>query len=257
MAARPERPKRVPSPARVARSRPLLSVVRQAPPMARRFALLDASHPDDHADENFPRVFDADVERFAVREGDLPTDHARFDAAVLSGSQASVLDDRDWIDREARWVNAAVAHGLPVLGVCFGHQLLAAVLGGTVEHMGRFEVGYHEVHHDGSTLFSDLPEWLTVFTVHEDAVTRLPLGSRLTAENNFCVQAFARPPAFGVQFHAEFDVASAGHVMRERGLPAEQVERVVEQVTETRHAEVEPATGLFRNFEQFVDARAG
>jgi len=225
--------------------------------MALRLALLDASHEDDHADENFPRVLDGEVERFAVREGDLPTDHARFDATVLSGSQASVYDDRPWIDRQKRWVETALERGLPILGVCFGHQLLADVLGGTVENMGEFEVGYHEVHHADSPLFSGVEEWFTVFTVHEDAVTRLPLGARLTAENNFCVQGFSRPPAFGVQFHAEFDVASAAHVMRERGLPAEQVERVVDQVTEARHADVEPATGIFPNFEAYVRDRAG
>jgi len=223
--------------------------------MAPRFTLLDASFDDDHAGRNFRRAFDADVERFAVREGELPADPDRFDAAVLSGSRAGVGDDAAWIADERAWVGRAFEADLPLLGVCFGHQLLAAALGGRVEPMGEWEVGYHEVQHATAPLFDGVDEWFTVFTVHEDAVTRLPLGARLLAANNYCVQSFARPPAFGVQFHAEFPVDSAAHVMRERGLPERHVERVVGQLEDGRHDDVETARRVLHNFEAYARER--
>lgn len=53
-------------------------------------------------------------------------------AALLSGSWAMVTDRADWSERTAAWVRGAVADGLPLLGVCYGHQLMSYALGGNV-----------------------------------------------------------------------------------------------------------------------------
>lgn len=62
---------------------------------------------------------------------ELP-DFRQISGAILSGSWAMVTDHADWSERTAAWIRAATEHALPLLGVCYGHQLMAYALGGKV-----------------------------------------------------------------------------------------------------------------------------
>ena len=78
------------------------------------------------------------------KEGRLP-DLDGVAHIVLLGSTCSVYDEgeaRAWIDEELAWLRRADAAGVPVLGICFGAQMLAATFGGTVEHAGSQEIGW-------------------------------------------------------------------------------------------------------------------
>ena len=210
-----------------------------------RIALLNASQEPSTV-RNFRRELDADLVEFAVRE-ELPETFA-FDAAVVTGSRASVYWDEPWIDALVEWVDEATDRELPLLGVCFGHQVLAEALGGTVEDMGEYEIGYREVEGDG-LLFDDT---VTAFTTHSDTVTELPPGAERTAENDYGIHGFRAGNAFGVQFHPEYDMATARSVTRGKELPDERIERVLDGITEANYAAACEAKSLFENFTDHV-----
>jgi GMP synthase (glutamine-hydrolysing) len=215
-----------------------------------RIALLNGSR-DANTPKNFRRELDADLVEFDVHK-EIP-DSFDFDAAVVTGSRASVYRDEPWIDTLKEWVGTAVERGMPVLGVCFGHQVLAEALGGTVEDMGEYEIGYREVEGDG-VLFGDGDDSMTVFTTHSDTVTELPPGAHQIAENDYGIHGFRVNNAFGVQFHPEYDMETARTVTRGKDLPDERIERVLDGITEENYAKACEAKGLFENFTEQVRA---
>ncbi len=118
---------------------------------------------------------------------------------VVMGSLDSVLDpDLPWLDDELRYLGQAVDRGIPVLGVCFGAQLLAAILGGRVEHAAVPETGFVDV---TSADPAGVPSgrW---YAFHHDLI-RPPCDAEVVATSAACVQAFRHGPHLGVQFHPE------------------------------------------------------
>lgn len=135
-------------------------------------------------------------------------------AVVITGSAAMVSDRLPWMLAAERWLAAAVARSIPVLGVCFGHQLLAQALGGRVGYNPRgVEVGTVQVRLTAAAashpLFAGLPECFPAQLSHRQTVLTLPPGATvLAASAGDDHQAFAVGScAVGVQFHPEFDEA--------------------------------------------------
>jgi len=126
------------------------------------------------------------------------------DAVICSGSRANVSSWEPWMDDAAQVLQQAVTANIPVLGICFGHQLLCKALGGEVKRTKDrtdivsplFSVGM-------DTLLSPIKTGL--FT-HQDEVTRLPPGTRRIISTKHCENAGMRvagKPVWGVQFHPE------------------------------------------------------
>ena len=146
------------------------------------------------------RELDYDVTIGTLIEGGDPVPGPeRLDALVVMGSAASADDDTvSWLARELAFVRRAVDVGTPVLGVCFGAQVLARVLGATVGRAPRPERGFIAL---GSADPAVLPA-ATWMEFHDDAFT-LPRGAVEVARNDVGVQAFTYGPHLGVQFHPE------------------------------------------------------
>jgi GMP synthase (glutamine-hydrolysing) len=219
-------------------------------------ALLNAAHDAGHNSRNFRRELDAEVVEFHVPEGELPAEFG-FDAGVVTGSRASVYWDEPWIADLQSWVGEAIDRGLPMLGVCFGHQLLADALGGTVEAMDEYEIGYREVRQERENrLLDGVDEDFTVFTTHSDAVTELPPGAELLAANDYGVHGFRRGDVYAVQFHPEYDTATAEEVTRGKDLDPARKQRVLDGIDPETYREACGAKGLFDNFLAVVEERA-
>jgi GMP synthase (glutamine-hydrolysing) len=218
-----------------------------------RLALLNAAIESVHTPRNFRRELDADLAEFDVTSEQLPATF-EFDGFVVTGSKSSVYQDDAWIDATEAWARAAVDRGLPALGVCWGHQLLAQALGGTVEDMGEFELGFREVRKVGdSRLLSGIEDPMYPFISHGDAVTELPPGAEPIAENDYSNHGFALDRVHTVQFHPEYDAETARYVAEGKEfLDDEYQQRVLDSVTDENYARSTAVKALFENFTSYV-----
>jgi len=219
-----------------------------------RIALLNAAHDPGDTRRNFRRELDADLVEFHCPEGEVP-ETFRYDGFVVTGSRASVYWEREWIGRLKTWVGEAIEAGLPALGVCYGHQLLADVMGGRVAAMDDYEIGYRSVEQDGENrLLDGVGEEFTVFTTHSDRVVEAPPGATVFAKNDYGIHGFRKGRVFAVQFHPEYDVATAESVTKGKDdqLTAERIQEVLDGITAENYDAACEAKQLFDNFTGFV-----
>jgi len=218
-------------------------------------AFVNASYLDEETSRNFHRELDADLVEFDAPNGEIP-DTVEFDGVVISGSSASVYWDEPWIDELVEWTARVAEHGVPILGICFGHQVLAEALGGTVGELGELELGYETVRHTApSKLFEGIDEEFLVFTARSDAITTLPPGATVIAENDTGLQGFEKDGKFyGFQGHPEFDFEMANIVIDGYDLPEEVIAPIVETTTEENYERAKEAKTLFDNFLEVVRA---
>jgi len=157
--------------------------------------------------------FGAEIRLWDVIGGDTP-DLGEADGWIVTGARSAVYDDDPWIERLSGWIRCVVDAGEPLLGVCYGHQILCAAAGGIVEkHPRGWELGTVEVELTPAgredPLFEGLPDTFLVQATHQDYVAMAPPGARTLAGNpHTAVQAVAvGPSARGVQFHPEVTAA--------------------------------------------------
>jgi GMP synthase (glutamine-hydrolysing) len=129
-------------------------------------------------------------------------------AVIVTGSPLSVTERAPWMERAAAALRELVRAEVPVLGICFGHQLLGHALGGRVERNPRGrEMGSVEFTAlEADPVVGGPGAWL-VNSTHVDAVVELPPGSRVVGSTALDPHAALRfgPLAWGVQFHPELD----------------------------------------------------
>jgi len=144
-------------------------------------------------------------------------------AAIVAGSPSMVTDHLPWAERTAEWLRAAHAAGIAILGICFGHQLLAYALGGTVGYnpkgleMGTVEVRLNDSGRD-DPLLGVLPTPVKMQVSHSQTVLRLPPNAvPLASSDGDDHQAFrAGERAWGIQFHPEFDSSVVRALIEQR-----------------------------------------
>ncbi len=132
------------------------------------------------------------------------------DAYVITGSKESVYDDLPWINTVRKFIVNAVRHNTKLVGICFGHQLIADTLGGKVEkHADGWGVGVMKstVTESNSWMHPALDDF-SLLVSHQDQVVELPDGATRIAENNFCVNSAFRigRKVLCFQGHPEFEV---------------------------------------------------
>lgn len=182
----------------------------------------------------------------SVFEGEELPSPRETGGVVITGSAAMVADREAWIERTAEWLRDVVEAGEPVLGICFGHQLLAHALGGRVapNPRGR-EIGVVSVElADGAAadpLLGGFPTPIDVHATHLESVLELPPGAELLASSRLDPHhAFrvAGRKVWGLQFHPEFTAAvTRGYIEAKRDdIRAEGMdpERLLAGVRETR-----------------------
>lgn len=152
---------------------------------------------------------------FRVAEGRLPPEEARFDAAVVTGSPAGVNDGLAWIARLEDWLRAARGRAR-LVGICFGHQVIANAFGGVIEKAPQgWGVGVHQYDLILGGPFADRSK-LAAIASHQDQVTRPPPDARTIGGTEFtphALLAYADGSAISLQCHPEFDAGYARELL--------------------------------------------
>ncbi|CAM3888329.1 MULTISPECIES: amidotransferase [Pseudomonas] len=133
----------------------------------------------------------AEFRVYNVLNDEYPDDDQVFDAYLVTGSKADSFGDDPWIQKLKTFLLERYQRGDKLLGVCFGHQLLALLLGGKSEraHQG-WGVGTHRyVMNAKAPWMSPQVEELTLLISHQDQVTRLPENATVIASSDFCPNA--------------------------------------------------------------------
>ncbi len=139
---------------------------------------------------------------------------------VFSGGPCSVFDpEGPQLERAYLDMRREDGSPVPVLGICYGLQAMARLLGGSVERAERREFGRASLHvDDASDLFEGVASGSTVWMSHSDHITRLPEGYRIIAHTDNAPVAAVRSdglPHYGVQFHPEVVHTDAGRLIVE------------------------------------------
>ena len=163
--------------------------------------------------------WEGDIHIHPTREARYPDDLARYKAVVLTGSRADAFGDEPWVVALREQVAAALARGQTLLGICFGHQLIAHVLGAPVGRApngwGQGRMVYEWLGPQG---VADASGAMALLASHQDQVLALPPGATLLARNAHCpVAAYAvGRQVLCVQPHPEFDPDYAARLIERR-----------------------------------------
>lgn len=146
------------------------------------------------------------AETFDVAAGQLPTDPGAFDACLVTGSSAGVYEPLPWIPPLKAFLRAASGR-TALVGVCFGHQVMAEAFGGRVIQSPKgWGVGLHRYAAAGESWLEGLDS-LAVAASHQDQVVELPEGARVVAGSDFTPFGALHYPerrAISIQLHPEF-----------------------------------------------------
>jgi len=147
-----------------------------------------------------------------VVEGEFPASVHDADGWLITGSRHGVYEDHAWIPPLEQFIRDSFAARVPVVGICFGHQIVAQAMGGKVErHAGGWAVGATDYDFGGETI--RLNAW------HRDQVVQAPPGAKVIASNDFCTNAalLYDDRALTVQAHPEFRPEFVDGLMKTRG----------------------------------------
>lgn len=184
-----------------------------------KLGILNACTPQDEEEiqaweyPNFQRFLtQADphltLAEFRITEGDFPASNFECDAYLITGSPKGAYDDEAWIERLSNFIRSGYAEKRKMVGICFGHQVLAQALGGRVEQAETgWDVGLHrmEIVRHQPWMSPWLPRGKFYFC-HQDQVTQLPSQAELIAKSELCpISSFVMgKEVLGIQAHPEF-----------------------------------------------------
>ncbi|SFS14966.1 type 1 glutamine amidotransferase [Yoonia litorea] len=200
-----------------------------------KIGILQTGHAPDELlrdrgdyDAHFQRLLDGHgftFETYNVVDMSFPESVTQCDGWLVTGSKHGAYEDHPFIPPLEDFIREAYEARIPMVGICFGHQIIAQALGGHVEKFaGGWSVGRREYDWNGEVIA--LNAW------HQDQVIRRPEGAKVLAANDFCENAALvyEDRIFTVQPHPEFDSTFIEGLAIHRGpgvVPENQLQEVV------------------------------
>ena len=191
-----------------------------------KIAILETGRPTGSLAQQFgdyPAMFtqllgpEFDVESFDVQAGSLPAANAH-DAVLITGSPAGVYDPLPWIAPLQQFIRDS--RQLKLVGICFGHQVMAEALGGHVEKSDKgWAAGLHRYDIIRREPWMDSATEIAAPASHQDQVVVQPPNTEVVAESAFtpyAALAWTHRPAISFQFHPEFSPAFAKALIEQR-----------------------------------------
>jgi GMP synthase-like glutamine amidotransferase len=188
-----------------------------------KLGILNAIHPDKSQVnwdgspvDAYIRFFESanagfEYTGFEVAQGQLPDSPEVCDAYVITGSPTGVYDGDAWIPELSEFIRVSYQAGKKLIGICFGHQILAHALGGHAEKSEKgWGYGLSTFDIPGSKPWmTGNPEQCSLYFAHQDQVVELPPGAELLGGNDFCPNAFYAIDnrVLSIQGHPEFSTA--------------------------------------------------
>jgi len=181
-----------------------------------------------------------------------------YSGIILTGSHATIMDREEWSERTAAWIPKVLDKKVPLLGICYGHQLIAHAMGGFVDNnpngreFGAVEITLTEAS-ETDLLFKNLPSKMLVHTGHTQSVVKLPTGAKILASSEMDPHAafFLPPSAWGVQFHPEYNsTIVSGYVKEAAGelkTEGQDPEKITENIRSAPNASV-----ILKNFANII-----
>lgn len=210
-----------------------------------KIAILETGEPPEPIRRRYPSYGQMMTHMLAARLPDARFDAVRVfdpsparipdaDGYLITGSPAGVYEPHPWIPALLDTVRAIAVAGKPQVGICFGHQAMAAAFGGDVRKSERgwgvgvhaYEVVAHQGFMEGPS--APAPDRITCAVSHQDQVVVAPEGATVIAGSAFCPNGalvYANGPAISFQMHPEFDHTFASDLLRLRAdrIPADRV----------------------------------
>jgi len=188
---------------------------------------------------------------YRALQGDIPASPTDCDGWLITGSRFGVYEDHPWIPPLEQFIRAVYQARVPMVGVCFGHQIIAQAMGGRVE---KFAQGWAV----GPTDYDFGGETLTLNAWHQDQVVQKPTMARVLARNAFCENAalLYDDSILTVQAHPEFGAGFLNGLIDMRGkgvVPDDQLSKARE---DSRHVALDTQVMAAR-IAAFLKAKAG
>lgn len=184
-----------------------------------RIGILETGRPPENLASTYPDYpkmvanwlapIDADFISIAILDGELPQNPRDCDLWVITGSKHGVYENHPWIAPIETFIRSCRDENVPMVGICFGHQLIAQALGADVRKSEKgWGLGVTSYPlKDWPAELGAMPETLDIQAYHQDQVQTVPEGAQVIASTDFCPISALWYPGFAVtvQGHPEFE----------------------------------------------------
>ncbi len=152
---------------------------------------------------------DLQYRSFSVIRGEMPSSIHHCEGWLITGSRHGVYENLDWMLELQTFIRELERASVPLVGICFGHQIIAQALGGEVVKSDRgWGVGLHSYQIDvAQQWMGDAPQQVGIYSFHQDQIAELPPGAEVFASSDFCPYAGLGygDSIITIQAHPEFE----------------------------------------------------